>query len=222
MQNSLVESRPCVRFGRMISTDQDIYSSEHGFSLIEMLIAVAILSLISLTLIAASTGTTRLFQRGVSLSIKTSEIMRAQTTVSELLAVALTKEQFPGARFLGEKDTISWTAKPVSFPAAPYILQFELSLVPRFDVAEPESEVFDLVLGWETPNSRGAEGQVVLVKGLEQLEFVYSNANENKINPQYPVAVIPSGVWLRAEKPDERSLPSKTNWPDLYVKFLHH
>ncbi|WP_262694151.1 PulJ/GspJ family protein [Kordiimonas aquimaris] len=206
----------------MTYTDQGIHSSEHGFSLIEMLIAVAILSLISLTLVVASTGTIRLFQRGVSLSITTSEVMRAQTTVSELLAAALTKEQFPDARFLGEKDTISWTAIPVSFPETPNILQFQLSLVPGFSIAGSEGGVFDLVLAWETPNLKDLDGRAVLVKGLGQLEFVYSNVtSENKIDPQYPVTTMPSGVWLRAEKSDELSPSSNTNWPDLYVRFHH-
>lgn len=223
MPRNLVPWPHCMQFAPVTYINRDTVFSDRGFSLVEMLIAVAILSLLSLTIVVASTGSVRLFQRGVSLSMKTAEVMRTQVTISELLANALTRRQHSNAQFLGEKHAISWTARPVGFPDVQDTLHFELSLEPQIQHSNSFTEVFDLVLSWKTFGSPGPKGRTVLAKGLGELKFEYANAaNESEAIPRYPVKAIPDGVWLRSKNLANHSTISDVAWPDLYVKFRHH
>jgi prepilin-type N-terminal cleavage/methylation domain-containing protein len=107
------------------------YGSQAGFSLVELLVGLALFGLIASTSLAAFQGGARLWNRGADRADATSRVAAAQALLRRQweAAVPLTDADGRGVAFLGGAERIVWVGRRPgqALPGGLYVLSLGMS-----------------------------------------------------------------------------------------------
>lgn len=190
--------------------------TDAGFSLVEALVALAIISLLSLLLGTMNSSTMMIFGRGKSRIATGNDIVRAQSLLVDLLSRAGQAGSSDSARSEIGENKIIWFGTEAAFHENTGTYRYTLQVIAPPNSAS-QVDGYSLHLQWRQLADRGNRGSQLIAGGLpsifiEQEKSVSnhraSNASQERIQ----------GVWLRGcgvKKQSNLYCP----WPDLYVPF---
>lgn len=187
---------------------------EHGFSLLELLIALALLSFIAIAIAGGVRFGARAWEASDMKVDAIERVQGAQNLLRTLLQQTVPRDLDPGIAqdpdlFRGTRERLAFTAAAPSAFASPGLAHFELYV----DDARGTKR---LMLTW-----RGATGKAerqAIVDGARELSFAYGvldqRGNLGWTDDWTVQSGAPQLVMIRAVFPDG----SKARWPDLIVR----
>lgn len=202
---------------RPLSTAVSARRRPGGFTLVELLVGLALFALISILLAGGLRFGIRAWEVGRERAEPTDEVGLAQNLLRrELGEAALQRDDRDASTFAGGPDSVAFAAP---LPAAAMAGESYAFLLQASAVAERT----DLALAWKpaTAASRPGEGDVgsaVLLEDIAGIELAYFGATAPGRAPVWSsrwngVAGLPQLIRLRVRFPaGDRRL-----WPDLFV-----
>lgn len=194
-------------------------SSDKGFALVELLVALTIVALLSLVIGSVTRSSINLFTRGQGQIMTSAKVNRTQILLSDMVANALPPKSYGDARFSATAQRLSWTGAQSPFVPQPGLYNYDLII--SADTAAAANPVHNnkLSLKWQSLSLPERSGETVLATRLPALNFIYATGPEGtSING----TGLPSSVRIAAkEAPDGRQEQSQI-WPALFIAFRFH
>lgn len=186
--------------------------TEAGFSLVEALVALAIISLLSLLLGTMNSSTMMIFGRGKSRIATGNDIVRAQSLLVDLLSRARQAGSSDSARTEIGENKITWFGTEAAFHENTGTYRYTLQVIAPPNSAS-QVDGYSLHLQWRQLANRGNRGSQLIAGGLPSISISVSNRRASNASREHI-----QGVWLRGcgvKKQPNIYCP----WPDLYVPF---
>ncbi len=195
-----------------------------GFTLVEMLIALTLMSLILTTLFSGLYGTSRMWSRSEILAEQNDATRIGQSLmrrlISETVPITRLDGHKPALLFQGEKDALRWVAPLPSQAGGAGLYWLGLALHAN---AHGKSE---LILTYipllpETPPSAVSieddHESVVIIDAVEGMEIAYYGSTQEDLPPRWQeswtvIDRLPMSVRITLSQP-----AGETVWPPLVV-----
>lgn len=186
--------------------------------MIEVVVAVSLISLIALTLGSVATGTTRMFVRGHNIIERDTQILLARNTLTDLLTNGPVYLVETLAKQPITKDKISWIGGPTTFSDACSRNQYTVEIIEQNGTQRTPSSL-SAHLNWQCLSDNNRQGSHILAENLPPIIF----------EPQPLMPVRPGstgtghhnieGIWVRGCTSLQNST-DRCAWPDLFIPLL--
>ena len=181
---------------------------DEGFTLIEVLVALALTALVSLVLLHGI----RLAAAGLDRHTRVTERLDARLSLDELLrrtlGSAVTEPRAPGGTFAGRPDAVSFLA--VAEDSGPGLYRIDLTFDPR-----RRDRALILRRRLAAPAGDPREATSVIATGVGTFRLAYFGADSGDATPGWhdswqQLAVLPSMVRVTLETPGDAPRPPLT------------
>lgn len=177
----------------------------------EVLVALAIISMVSVMLGTMSTSTLKTFQRGNARIEAGSNTVRVQRQIFDLLGSARFVSEESSDINSARRQKVEWLGRESGLAPQPGLYRYVLEILPP--AANPKSAGYSISLRWRQMANGVNRGSRLLASGLPPITLV---RNRNQTSSASNGSRTTTGIWFRGCVQD-RASTSTCHWPDLYV-----
>jgi general secretion pathway protein J len=188
--------------------------NEGGFTLLELLVTLALLSLLSLALFGSIAYGTRIWEAARSIETKTENVRLAQQTLARLISTAYPKFVVKDALHAsvaldGETESLDLLAPSTQVPGA-------LDVITIHETHSPDTGTLVVDRKLELGENSQRPNSETLLKGLQTLTFRYFGPLKPGGKPKW------QNTWTDRSRPPlliriTAVLANHVEWPDLTV-----